>query len=76
MYQVDAPNASAARRARFDSFTDAARCATAHARQHGEAKIRYRQTGALLADFVRRDDGKVSVVAVGEGKAMVEEWAR
>lgn len=77
MFQLDAPAASAAaRRARFDAFRDAAACAVAHARQHGEAQVRYRSSGLLVADFVRNDDRTVSVFAAGaDGRALVEGWA-
>ncbi len=79
MYQVsdlnDTKATRAAERARFDSFRDAAACAVVHARQHGNAVVRYRRSGALLADF-RSADGAVSVAATHAGRVLVEEWAR
>ncbi len=80
MYQVsdlnDTKATRAAERARFDSFRDAAACAAVHARQHGNAVVRYRQTGVLLADFRPREGGGVSVRATDAGLSFVEEWAR
>lgn len=61
--------------ARFASFATAADCAVKHAQQRGECQLRARNSGLLLADFRRMDDGTVSVVGVCEGKAMVEKWA-
>ena len=72
MFTID----TAGRQPRFATFAQAADCAVVHARQRGEAMIRY-SSGILVADFRRMNDGTVSVAAAGQdGTVLVEEWAR
>jgi hypothetical protein len=60
--------------AKFSTFAAAAACAVKHAQQRGECKIRAR-SGALLADFVRNNDGTVSIFATDYGRPLVEASA-
>jgi len=62
--------------ARFATFADAANCAVKHAQQRGPALVRSGRAGNLVADFRAMEDRTVSVVGVGNGKHLVEEWAR
>lgn len=62
--------------AKFSTFAQAADCAVKHAQQRCEAIIRTARAGHLLADFRRMDDGTVSIVGIGIGKKMIEEWAQ
>ena len=72
MFTIDAVG----KNVHFATFAQAADCAVIHARQRGEAMIRY-ASGILVADFRRMEDGTVSVAAANtDGAALVEEWAR
>lgn len=61
-------------KAKFENFVTAAACATVHARQRAECKIRL-HNGTLVADFVRQQDGAISVYATDIGRATVDAWA-
>jgi hypothetical protein len=60
--------------AKFATFAAAAACAVVHARQRGECQIRTR-AGSLLADFVRNEDGTVSIFTTDWGRPHVEALA-
>jgi hypothetical protein len=60
--------------AKFPTFAAAAACALVHARQRGECQVR-NAAGALLADFVARKDGTISICATDYGRELVEGWA-
>jgi hypothetical protein len=73
MFTIDT---TTGRAPRFASFATAADCAVVHARQRGEARVRYLRSGLLVADFRAMEDGTVSVAAAGcDGTALVTEWA-
>lgn len=61
---------------KFPTFAAAADCAVKHATQRKESvQIRRHFSGMLLADFMPRQDGTVSILGIMDGKPLVEAWA-